>query len=85
MKKIVGGKLYDTDRALLIGETPLGNKVYRTSKGNFFGVAWWGEVYPIGRRLLQDKLDRGFLRTSLDYKSIFGKEPEGLRKYLEGK
>lgn len=48
MKKVVNGKLYDTEKSTLIYTEPTtGRKLYKTSKGNYYKLYSTGEIVPI--------------------------------------
>jgi len=86
MNKIMGGKLYDTEKALLVAkacsraECGRNSLLYKTAKGNFFLhlTVWQGERDSL-ERLTRDEAKQcyeNFSEHSVEYKEAFDEELE---------
>ena len=74
MKAIINDRLYDTDKAEMLGKTKYGKTYYRTPKGNFFSVRTFPDVHIEEET---DFLMKCALSQDIDlYQRIFGEVEE---------
>ncbi|MFH1491435.1 MAG: hypothetical protein ABII06_21205 [Pseudomonadota bacterium] len=91
MKKVIGGKMYDTEKAERIGHNEFADgtnrmphgrctSIYKTAKGKFFmhcETCWQGEHDSIAPLTKQEAKDEyEHMINQVDYVDAFGEEPE---------